>query len=241
MTDAEKRIRNVLGSSWNAKLGDMLATPSMREVAKKVNARRKTPDINVYPSREDTFRALRLTSFEDTKVVIIGAEPFCEPDVADGLAFSSQDPFAMPPSLTAILAEVRDDIYDNDDSLIFEKNLSRWTEQGVLLLNSVLSVEEGVPFSHEKLGWQEFTTQVISLLISRKEPCVFMLWGMGAKAIFDEAKENAVDSNNHLVLTAAHPEAESHRDDGKGGFFECKHFSQANTFLKENWLTEINW
>lgn len=239
----EKRLRNNLGYSWFNRIGKFILSDSMKAVAKRVNARRNTPDVTVYPSKEATFRAFRLTGFEDTKVVILGQDPYFEIDVADGLAFSSQDPFSAPPVLMNILAEVRDDWHGGDEDMVMNLSLERWAEQGVLLLNTILSVEQGKGLSHEKLGWQELTSEVIRQLVKDDEPKVFILWGLAASATFYDAIRGAEaeDTGGHLVLTSAHPSVESYREDGDGGFFGNKHFSKANEFLKEHQFTEIKW
>ena len=241
----DKKLRNTLGFSWFNKVGQLLRTDEMKSVAKRVNARRKTPGINVYPTREDTFKAFRLCSFEDTKVVILGQDPYHTVDSADGLAFSTKDPFAKPDTTSNILTESIADWYGGDDSILFDYDLTRWAMQGVLLINSILTVEEGKALSHEKLGWQYFTQRVLAELMMDDEPKVFMVWGLAAQTtLFEACKLMGGEEDQptpHLVLKAAHPSAETHRADAGGGFFGCEHFSKANAFLKENQFTEIKW
>lgn len=238
--DGSKKLRNLLGYSWFTRVGQYLSMSEMKATAKRVNLRRKTSDVNVYPAKEDTFRAFRMTSFEDTKVVILGQDPYHTIDVADGLAFSSKDPFAFPPSLENIFKEITKDIYEGDEDHIHERSLDRWANQGVLLLNTILSVEEGKALSHEKFGWQFFTTEALARLIADDEPRVFILWGLAAKATYQTALQQAGEmGTDHLILEAAHPAAESYKEDA--GFFGCNHFSKANEYLKERQFTTIKW
>lgn len=237
MTDAERKLRNTLGYSWFKKVGQLLVSDEMKAVARFVNKRRKTFNVHVYPSKENTFRAFQVTAFEDVKVVILGQDPYHTRDVAHGLAFSSQDPFERPPSLTNVFKEVETSAYDGLQ-LMQDADLTRWATQGVFLLNTILTVEEGKALSHEKAGWQWFTTQVLRLLIADEEPKVFMLWGLAAKSSFQEAAQG-VSADPHLILEAAHPAAEAYNQNA--GFFGCDHFKLANEFLKEKQFIEITW
>jgi uracil-DNA glycosylase len=243
LTDAEKKLRNTLGYSWFRQVGHLLVEPEMKEVAKYVNGRRKLFNVEVYPAKENVFKAFQLTQFEDIKVVILGQDPYHTKDIAHGLAFSSQDVFEIPPSLENIFKEVEASIYDGLQ-LAQDANLTRWANQGVFLLNTILTVEKGKALSHDKVGWQCFTTQVIRHLLEDDEPKVFMLWGLAAKASFNEALNGSnKKEHNHLILEAAHPAAESYNKDStkNAGFFNCDHFALANIFLKEKQFTEIVW
>ena len=211
-----------------------MTSEEMKKIAKKVNERRKSFGVQVYPEKDNTFKALRLCGMEDTKVVIIGVNPYNETDVADGLAFSSLDPFERPADMKHIGEEIEASMYDGLQ-LLYEPNLARLSQQGVLLLNSVLTVEKGKDLSHEKIGWQWFTKQVLQVLLKDEEPKVFMTWGMAAKAFFQEACQEAeiTDVDNHLVLetvSASSPE-----------FVGCGHFKTANEFLKEKQRFEVTW
>lgn len=233
----QKNLRNLLGYSWFQQLEGVITSDEMKATAKRVNARRKTPDINVYPAKEDTFKALRLCSFEDTKVVIIGADPHHEVGVADGLAFSSQDPFTILPAQTAIFKEITDTVYDGDKDHLHERSLVRWANQGVLLLNTILSVEEGKALSHEKLGWQQLTSQILIKLLQDEEPKVFLCWGLAAQATLEQAVVDALGPEKplvHAVLQTSHPTATE-------GFEGCDHFNLANEFLKEQQGFTVNW
>lgn len=184
----------------------------------------------IYPGMYDIFNAMKITSYDSVKCVIIGQDPYHGEGQAHGLSFSVRKGIAPPPSLVNIFKEIRDDIgIDNSGK---HGELTKWAESGVLLLNSVLTVRANQPRSHRGQGWEIFTTEVIKTLNRREKPMVFMLWGADAKS-----KAQFITNPNHLVLTAAHPSPLS----AYNGFFGCKHFSKANEFLKANNMTEINW
>lgn len=182
----------------------------------------------VYPAMENVFNALNATKYEDVKVVIIGQDPYHEPNQAHGLAFSVQDGVDLPPSLVNIYKEIESDL-----NITCQKtgNLSRWARQGVLLLNTSLTVRRGQANSHRGKGWETFTNEVIKQLSCRPEPMVFILWGSNAQAFAPEI------AKHHLVLKAPHPSPLS----AYRGFFGCKHFSQANKFLTDHNKQPINW
>lgn len=183
---------------------------------------------DVYPSMDNIFAALNLVKFEDVKVVILGQDPYHEPGQAHGLSFSVLDGVALPPSLVNIYKEIESDL-----GIKCEKsgNLTRWAKQGVLLLNTTLTVRKGQANSHSEIGWKIFTHEIIKALSKREKPIVFMLWGSHAQSYAPEIERQ------HLVLKAPHPSPlSSYR-----GFFGCKHFSKANNFLIENHITPIDW
>lgn len=182
----------------------------------------------IYPSMENIFNALNFTSYDDVKVVIIGQDPYHEPGQAQGLSFSVPDDFIIPPSLVNIFKEIHDDLGIEP---INSGNLSRWAKQGVLLLNTTLTVRAHQANSHRGHGWEEFTSAVINLLAKREKPIVFLLWGSNAQAFAPQIPPH------HLALKAPHPSPlSSYR-----GFFGCKHFSKCNDFLKEHGETPIDW
>lgn len=183
---------------------------------------------DVYPSMDNIFAALNLVKFEDVKVVILGQDPYHEPGQAHGLSFSVLDGVALPPSLVNIYKEIESDL-----GIKCEKsgNLTRWAKQGVLLLNTTLTVRKGQANSHSEIGWKIFTHEIIKALSKRKKPIVFMLWGSHAQSFAPEIERQ------HLVLKAPHPSPLS----AYRGFFGCKHFSKANNFLIENHITPIDW
>lgn len=183
----------------------------------------------IYPAPENVFNALNLTKFDDVKVVIIGQDPYHQPNQAHGLSFSVQEGVKVPPSLVNIYKEIEDDLGRKSKT---NGDLTYWAKQGVLLLNSVLTVRESLPNSHKNMGWEKLTQKVISLLNEREKPVVFILWGANAIKIGEN-----INRKKHLVLTASHPSPLS----AYSGFFGCKHFSKANDFLIKNNITPIDW
>lgn len=184
---------------------------------------------NIYPPREEIFRALELSSYKNTKVIILGQDPYYNYGQAQGLSFSVNKGVKLPPSLRNIYKEMETDLGikpANSGSLI------SWAKQGVLLLNASLTVEEKKPNSHKSIGWQIFTDRIISLLNERKEPLVFILWGNFAKS-----KKSLITNQRHLILESAHPSPLSARH----GFFGSKPFSKTNEFLRKNNIKEIEW
>ena len=184
----------------------------------------------IFPGMYDIYNAMKLTSYDDVKCVILGQDPYHGEGQAHGLSFSVRKGIALPPSLVNIFKEIRDDV--GIDNLGKHGDLTKWAESGVLLLNSVLTVRANQARSHRGLGWEQFTTDVIMKLNEREKPMVFMLWGADAKA-----KQQFITNPNHLVLKAAHPSPLS----AYNGFFGCRHFSQANNFLRDHGMTEIDW
>ena len=182
-----------------------------------------------FPPQNEIFRALELTPFEEVKVVIIGQDPYHGPGQAHGLCFSVNDGVAFPPSLVNIFKEIKEDIGTPAPST---GNLTRWAEQGVLLLNATLTVRAHQAGSHQRRGWEEFTDAAIRVLAEERENLVFILWGSYA-----QKKGAFIDRNKHLVLSSAHPSPLS----AYNGFFGNKHFSKTNEYLKAHGKTEINW
>ena len=183
----------------------------------------------IYPNMNDIFTALKLTSYEDVKVVILGQDPYHGMNQAHGLSFSVLKENKIPPSLRNIYKEINDDL---GLPIPIHGELSKWAQDGVLLLNTCLTVREGKPNSHKGKGWEIFTDNIIKHLNNRAEPIVFMLWGANARS-----KQDLISNDIHLVLQSVHPSPLS----ASGGFFGCKHFSQANTFLIENDKSSIDW
>lgn len=182
----------------------------------------------IYPPRPYIFRAFELCHFQDLKVVIIGQDPYHGPGQAHGLSFSVNDGVKLPPSLKNIFIELKADL--NID-IPFTGNLTHWAQQGVLLLNAILTVEAGKPGSHRLKGWETFTDALIKLISSEKEHVVFLLWGNYAIE-----KANLIDESKHLVLKAAHPSPLA-----RGAFFGSKHFSKTNAYLQKQGLSQIQW
>lgn len=183
----------------------------------------------VYPPSDKIFNALHLTPLHDVNVVIIGQDPYHEPGQANGLAFSVGPDVAIPPSLQNIYKELHDDLgcYIPDNGC-----LEKWAEQGVLLLNNVLTVRAHKAYSHQNIGWEQFTDAVFDAVEAEDRPMVFMLWGSHA-----QQKAPLVKNPKHLVLKAPHPSPLS----AYRGFFGCKHFSQCNEYLKDNGIAPIDW
>ena len=186
-------------------------------------------NYTIYPKVENIFNALNKVKYEDVKVVIIGQDPYHEPNQAHGLSFSVEGDIKLPPSLQNIYKEI-----NNDLNLEISKtgNLTCWAKQGVLLLNSVLTVRKGQANSHKDKGWEKLTSKIIELLNKREKPIVFLLWGNSAKKIGD-----MVTNQNHLKLYSAHPSPLS----AYHGFFGCKHFSKTNEFLVTHNIKPIDW
>lgn len=182
-----------------------------------------------FPPKEKIFRALDLCPYDKVKVVILGQDPYHDYGQANGLCFSVEKGTKLPPSLVNIFKALQYDLGIKPDS---NGDLTGWAKQGVLLLNSYLSVRKGQPLSHSQYGWDVFTDRIIQLLNAHDTPIVFMLWGGYAKS-----KARLIDDKKHLVLKAVHPSPLSFYH----GFLECKHFSKANDFLALHGLQPINW
>ncbi len=190
----------------------------------------------IYPAGTEYFKALNSTPFESVKVVILGQDPYHGPNQAHGLCFSVRQGVPKPPSLKNIYKEIQSDLRFSNHELSHHEPgngcLEGWASQGVLLLNSVLTVEQNHAASHQGKGWEVFTDRVIECLSVREKPCVFLLWGNYA-----QKKGVVIDRTKHKVLTAPHPSPLSaHR-----GFLGCKHFSQCNSLLEEFGETSIDW
>lgn len=214
--------------SWSDVLAAEKQQPYFKEMLAFVERERASGKA-IYPQKSDVFNALAYTPFSDVKVVIIGQDPYHGPHQAHGLCFSVNPPTSPPPSLVNIFLELKGDLGIERPS---HGNLESWARQGVLLLNAVLTVEDGKPGSHAQKGWERFTSKVIEELNARKESLVFLLWGAYA-----QKKADFVDRTKHLVLTAPHPSPLSaHR-----GFLGCKHFSQANAYLARHHRAPIDW
>lgn len=187
-------------------------------------------NFQIYPKPEEIYRALHLTSFEDTKVLILGQDPYHGEGQAEGLAFSVPNGVALPPSLKNIYKEIESDIGCEMDWS--NGSLIPWAEQGVLLLNTTLTVRKGQAGSHSKIGWEFFTDYIIQCLNKKESPMVYLLWGAHARS-----KKRFLNNPKHLILESPHPSPLS----AYRGFFGCKHFSKTNKYLEANGETAINW
>lgn len=213
--------------SWGEALSAEWDKEYFRELARKLHEE-KDRGIVIYPPGSKIFRAFDLCPLDAVKVVILGQDPYHGAGQAMGLSFSVPEGIAAPPSLKNIFKEIESDL---GIRMSGSPDLEPWARQGVLLLNSVLTVRAGVAASHAGLGWQNFTDAVIKLISERCEGVVFMLWGNYARS-----KAGLIDSSRHLVLQAAHPSPLA-----RGAFFGCRHFSQANAYLVKTGRSPINW
>jgi uracil-DNA glycosylase len=213
--------------SWRGVLGDTFEEPAMHHLraflAAEVAAGRR-----FFPPADRVFNALRLTPFDDVRVVILGQDPYHGPGQAMGLCFSVPAGVPQPPSLQNVFKELNSDV---GASTPVSGDLTPWAERGVLLLNSVLTVAPRSPGSHAGKGWEPFTDRVIRELSDRRDGIVFLLWGKYA-----QQKGNVVDRSRHHVLTASHPSPFS-----AGGFFGCRHFSRANQQLEAGGHEAVDW
>ncbi|WP_373128122.1 uracil-DNA glycosylase [Dielma fastidiosa] len=183
----------------------------------------------VYPNMHDIFNALRYTSYQNTHVLLLGQDPYHGPNQAHGLCFSVKKGVTPPPSLRNIYQELANEL---GCSIPEHGELTKWTSQGVLMLNTCLTVRRGQPNSHAGKGWEILTDKIISLINEKEDPVVFLLWGRNA-----QSKEKLITNPQHLILKCAHPSPFS----AYNGFFGCNHFKMTNAFLKEHGLKEIDW
>lgn len=214
--------------TWSTVLAEEKKSSFFSAVLKYIHNERSTHKT-IYPAPDKVFNAFKLTPFADVSVVLLGQDPYHGAGQAEGLSFSVPRGIAIPPSLQNIYKELHDDIGCTTPD---HGHLEHWATQGVLLLNSVLTVEAGKPGSHAGHGWEQFTDTVIRILSEKHSGLVFLLWGNYAKN-----KQYLIDSTRHTILTATHPSPFS----AYNGFFGCKHFSKTNTALKHLDLPPINW
>lgn len=216
-----------IGNEWDALLADEIKKDyylRLREFLKQEYTTRR-----IYPPMEDIFNALRHTSYSDVRAVILGQDPYHGVGQAHGMCFSVKKGTPPPPSLQNIFKELKADLGIDPPN---HGELTQWADNGVLLLNTVLTVREGQANSHRGMGWEHFTDRVIQLLNERQQPIVFLLWGGNARS-----KANLITNPQHLVLQCAHPSPLS----AYNGFFGCRHFSKTNEFLTQHGMQPINW
>lgn len=217
-----------LDESWKNLLGDEFEKPYMIKLKEFLRSELAAGKV-IYPRGTEYFQALNSTPFEQVEVVILGQDPYHGPGQAHGLCFSVRPGVAIPPSLVNIYAELKQDLGTSPPRHGY---LQAWADRGVLLLNTVLTVEKGQAASHSKKGWEQFTDRIVELLNEKREHLVFFLWGSHA-----QAKGRAIDRTRHLVLEAPHPSPLSaHR-----GFFGSRPFSQANAYLQAHGRAPIDW
>jgi uracil-DNA glycosylase len=218
-----------IGNDWDDILRLEWDKPYYRELRSFLKTEYSSRTI--YPDMHDIFNALRYTAYKDVKAVILGQDPYHGPGQAHGLCFSVKPGMGSPPSLVNIFKELSRE-YPMAFTPPRDGCLARWTQRGVLLLNTVLTVRAGQPNSHKNKGWETFTDKVVHLLNDREEPVVFMLWGANARAA-----KAIVTNPKHLVLEAPHPSPFS----AHNGFFGCRHFIRTNDFLEANGREPIDW
>ncbi len=214
-------------NSWDQALEDEFNKPYFKELLERVD--QEYNKYHVYPPREKIFSALKLCPLDQVKVVLLGQDPYHEKGQAHGLCFSVLPGIKVPPSLKNIYKEMSDDVGTTEPD---HGCLVKWAKQGVLMLNTTLTVREGQPNSHSTYGWQTFTDEIIRKVNALDTPVVFILWGSNAKA-----KLPLITNKKHLILTAAHPSPFS----AFSGFFGCRHFSKTNEFLIKNGREPIDW
>lgn len=213
--------------NWEKIINEELSKEYFKNILNVLNNDIKK--YNIFPKNEDIFRAFKLTKLDNVKCVILGQDPYHGLNQADGLAFSVRKGTPLPPSLKNIFKELNSDLgYEIPNN----GDLTKWAKQGVLLLNTILTVREGNPNSHQNIGWEIFTDYIISILNHTSRPICFILWGNNAKT-----KQKFITNKNHLVLTGAHPSPlSSYR-----GFFGGKYFSKVNEFLKDTNQSIVDW
>ena len=217
----------MIGNDWDEKLEIIWNSPGFKKFWDIIKKEYETKTI--YPEFGNIFNALKLTPYKDVKVVIVGQDPYHGEGEAHGLSFSVQDGVKIPPSLKNIYKELHDDLGINTPS---SGNLTKWAEEGVLLLNDSLTVIKDSPNSHKNIGWDLFTNYVIKLVNLKDEPVVYILWGKNA-----QEKEKLVTNPKHLIIKSPHPSPYS----AKTGFFGSKPFSKTNQYLVRNKIDPIDW
>ncbi|MCM3411629.1 uracil-DNA glycosylase [Metabacillus litoralis] len=216
-----------MDKSWDSMLGEQFQSDYFKELLDFL--REEYEQQTIFPERENIFRALNETPYDKVKAVILGQDPYHGEGQAQGLSFSVQPGVKLPPSLRNIYIELQDDI---NCSLPENGSLVKWAKEGVLLLNTVLTVRKGEPASHAKKGWEMFTDEIIKKLDQRNQPIVFILWGKHA-----QQKMQLINSSKHFVIESAHPSPFSARK----GFFGSKPFSKTNDYLRSQNIEEIDW
>ena len=216
-----------LEKSWKVELFEEFQKDYFKILKKKIlQEKAKTA---VFPQGKNIFKAFELTPLNDVKVVILGQDPYHNEGQANGLCFSVNENISQPPSLKNIFKEIKNDL---KIELPISGNLERWANQGVLLLNSILTVSKNQAGSHKNFGWENFTNKVIQIISNKKENIIFLLWGK-----FAQSKLSIIDSSKHHILVAAHPSPFS----AHSGFFGCKHFSKTNQILYQLGKQQIKW
>lgn len=217
----------MLGNDWDEILKEEIKKEYFQKLI--VFIKKEYKNKIIYPKQTDIFKAFRTTSYKNTKVVILGQDPYHGENQAEGLSFSVKVGVTKPPSLVNIYKELKDDL---GYSIAKDGSLLSWANEGVLLLNTVLTVEKDKAASHKDIGWEKFTDEVIKKINEKNEPVVFILWGSFAKS-----KKTLITNPKHLIIESSHPSPFS----AYNGFFGSKPFSKANDFLIKNNIKPINW
>ena len=216
----------MVGNNWDIILKDEYKKDYYKNMVSFLN--KEYNERVIFPLKANIFKAFSLTDYNNIKVVILGQDPYHGIDEANGLAFSVNDNVKLPPSLKNIFKELESDLNIKND----KGDLSNWARQGVLLLNTVLTVVKDTPASHKNIGWEVFTDEVIKIINQKEEPVVFILWGNFAKS-----KKKYITNSKHFVIESTHPSPFSCNN----GFFGSKPFSKTNDFLRKNNIKEIDW
>lgn len=219
-------IISLVKNNWDNILNEEYRKDYFRNIVDFINQEYKKEIV--FPPKGNILRALELTDYDSVKVVILGQDPYHGVGEANGLSFSVNNGIKLPPSLKNIYKELYDDLGIKRDS----GDLSDWAREGVLLLNSVLTVKKDTPLSHSKIGWQIFTDAIIEKINQKNEPVVFILWGSYARS-----KKNLITNKKHLIIESSHPSPFS----ANTGFFQSRPFSRTNDFLRKNNIKEIKW
>lgn len=216
----------MVGNNWDIILKEEYNKDYYKNMVKYLN--KEYDERVIFPLKSNIFKAFSLTNYNNVKVVILGQDPYHGINEANGLAFSVNDGVKLPPSLKNIFKELESDLNIKND----KGDLSNWANQGVLLLNTVLTVIKDTPASHKNIGWEVFTDEVIKIINKKEEPVVFILWGN-----FARSKKKYITNPKHLIIESTHPSPFSCNN----GFFGSKPFSKTNDFLRKNNIKEIDW
>ena len=216
----------MVGNNWDVILKEEYNKEYFKNMIGYLN--KEYNEKEIFPLKSNIFKAFSLTDFDNVKVVILGQDPYHGVDEANGLAFSVNENVKLPPSLKNIFKELESDLNIKNDN----GDLSNWAKQGVLLLNTVLTVVKDTPASHKNIGWEVFTDEVIKIINKKEEPVVFILWGN-----FARSKKKYITNPKHLIIESTHPSPFSCNN----GFFGSKPFSKTNDFLRKNNIKEIDW
>ncbi len=216
-----------IGNDWDEILKELFESEKYLSIRKFLA--KEYSEREIYPSMYDIFNAFKITPYKSIKAVILGQDPYHEPNQAHGLCFSVKEGIKLPPSLVNIYKEIKSDVGIVEPT---SGNLTKWANEGILLLNTTLTVRRGQANSHKDCGWTWFTDEVIKLLSKRDEPIVFILWGGNARS-----KKPLIDKSKHFIIESAHPSPLS----AYNGFFGSKPFSKTNEFLKGIGVSPINW